>query len=317
MNPILQEITLKSNQHFGRRLPPSTFGKALVEIPSVVRCAISMAFRGRSSAKGKRPGWLTAASDIRFVGHDGTDESVLQFEVPRLGEAADELYQPAGELWPTCPDANDTAGSTCGADILADVDAKNEESDRFDPLLLRRLSSFKRVFDGTFQEMLITSRRYASAHPGRMNSHTIATAEQLYSNTPVPRRVRLAGLLDMIRASTQSFALRLDDGQEVRGALVAGQIEELAPLFRKRVLVLGKAVYRASGRLLRVDADEVLLSSEQDRFFSIVPPPTHMTLNLKDELRSQQSKMGLAAIIGKWPGDETDEEIEQALKELS
>jgi hypothetical protein len=315
MNPILQEITLKSDQHFGRRLPPSTFGKALVEIPVVVRCAISMAFRGRSSAKGKRPGWLTAASDIRFVGHDGTDESVLQFEVPRLGEAADELYQ-QGELWPTRPDANDT-GFDLWCDILADVDAKNEDSDRFDPLMLRRLSSFKRVFDGTFQEMLITSHRYASAHPGRMNSHTIATAEQLYSNTPVPRRVRLAGLLDMIRASTQSFALRLDDGQEVRGALVAGQIEELAPLFRKRVLVLGKAVYRASGRLLRVDADEVLLSSEQDRFFSTVPPPTHMTLNLKDELRSQQSKMGLAAIIGKWPGDETDEEIEQALKELS
>jgi hypothetical protein len=315
MNPILQEITLKSEQHFGRRLPPYTLGKALVEIPVVVRSAISMAFRGRSGAHGKRPGWLTAASDIRFVGHIGTDESVLQFEVPRLGEAAGDLYK-QGELWPSRPDGNDT-GFDLWCDILADVDAKNEDSDRFDPLLLRRLSSFNRVFDGTFQEMLITGQRYTPAHPGRMNSTTIATAKQLYCNTPAPRRVRLAGILDMIRASTLSFALRLDDGQEVRGALAAGQIEDLAPLLHKRVMVLGKAIYRASGRLLRVDADEILLSSENDRFFSTVPPATHATLNLKDELRRQQHKVGLAAIIGKWPGDETDDEIEQALNELS
>ena len=121
----------------------------------------------------------------------------------------------------------------------------------------------------------------------------------------------------MIRASTQSFALRLDDGQQVRAALVAGQIENLEPLVHQRVLVLGKAVYRASGRLLRIDADEVLLSSEQDRFFSTIPPPTQTMLNLKEVLRGQQGKMGLGAIIGKWPGDETDEDIEEALKELS
>ena len=183
MTPILQEITLKSDLHFGRRLPPSTFGKALVEISIMVRSAISMAFRGRSSVRGKRPGWLATAADIRFVGHGGTDESVLQFEIPRLGEAAVELYQQGG-LWPTRPDPNDTAFDLW-CDILADVDAKNEDSDRFDPLLLRRLSSFKDVFDGPFQEMLITSHRYSSAHPRRMNATTLATAYQLYCNTPV------------------------------------------------------------------------------------------------------------------------------------
>ena len=136
-------------------------------------------------------------------------------------------------------------------------------------------------------------------------------------NPILQERVRLAGLLDMVRASTQTFALRLDDGQEVQGALIAGQIEELAPLFRKMVLVLGRAVYRASGALLRVDADEVLPSSGQDHFFSKVPESSPATFNLNRELHKQRHKKGLAAIIGKWPGDESDEEIEQALKELS
>ncbi len=33
--------------------------------------------------------------------------------------------------------------------------------------------------------------------------------------------------------------------------------------------------------------------------------------------QNQSHKYGIAAIIGKWPGDETDEQIQQALNELS
>ena len=39
-----------------------------------------------------------------------------------------------------------------------------------------------------------------------------------------PRRVRLCGVLDMVRASTQTFALKLDDGQEARGSLTDGAV---------------------------------------------------------------------------------------------
>ena len=38
--------------------------------------------------------------------------------------------------------------------------------------------------------------------------------------------------------------------------------------------------------------------------------------DLRETIRSQQHKKGLAAIMGKWPGDESDEEITLALKEL-
>ena len=39
--------------------------------------------------------------------------------------------------------------------------------------------------------------------------------------------------------------------------------------------------------------------------------------DLRETIRSQQHKKGLAAIIGKWPGDESDDAIVFALKELS
>ena len=39
--------------------------------------------------------------------------------------------------------------------------------------------------------------------------------------------------------------------------------------------------------------------------------------NLDDVVRRQRQKGGIAAIIGQWPGDETDEEFERALRELN
>jgi hypothetical protein len=47
-----------------------------------------------------------------------------------------------------------------------------------------------------------------------------------------------------------------------------------------------------------------------------MPQVAQGRLNRPSLHRRQTSKTGLAAIIGKWPGDETDEEIEEALKAL-
>ena len=118
-------------------------------------------------------------------------------------------------------------------------------------------------------------------------------------------------------AGTQSFGVLLDDGQEIRGVLVEGEIEDISSLLNQRVLVVGKAVYRASGRLLRIDAEAITKTTEEGRFFSSIPKPVRQKFDLRDTMREQQHKLGVAAVIGKWPGDETEEEIRQALKELS
>jgi hypothetical protein len=99
--------------------------------------------------------------------------------------------------------------------------------------------------------------------------------------------------------------------------LLEGDIESIGPLLNQRVLVLGKAVYRASGRPLRIDAVAVTQTTDEGHFFSSIPKPVRQPFDLRETVRDQQHKLGVAAIIGKWPGDETDEEIRHALKELS
>jgi hypothetical protein len=309
-----QTIILRSDLHFGRRVPPHALANVLNVIPDAVRRSVRMAIEGRSRAAGKRPGWLRAAADIRFLGHDGADETILHFEAPVLGEAAPRLYS-QGELWPTRPAPEDT-GLDLLADVLADVAAQNADSDRFDRPLLDSIAGFRRALDGSFQQMEVAARRYAQ---GRVvvTPTVVEIARNLYTNTPLPQRVRIVGKLDMLRASTQSFGVLLDDGQEIRGVLAIGDVAGITPLLDQRVLVLGKAVYRPSGKLLRVDAEEVSPAGEAGGFFSSIPKPVRKQFDLRDAARDQHHKMGIAAVIGKWPGNETDEQIEQALKELS
>jgi hypothetical protein len=310
-----QTITLESREHFGRRVPSQALGCVLERIPDAVRQSVRMAVEGRSRARGKRPDWLRAAADIRFLGHEGDDQTILHFEAPTLGDAAPRLYEQQ-ELWPTKPEAQDT-GFDILADVFRDVAARNADSERFDRPLLDSLADFRKVLNGTFTEMMVPSRPTSTGPQVVVTPQVVEIARSLYTNTPQPQRVRLVGKLDMIRASTQSFGVLLDDGQEIRGVLVEGDIESIGPFLNQRVLVVGKAVYRASGRPLRIDAEGVTKTADEGRFFSSIPKPVRQHFDLRETVREQQHKLGIAAIIGKWPGDETEEEIRQALKELS
>jgi hypothetical protein len=316
MNPIIATVVLKSDQHFGSKTPPRPLGEILRAIPLAVRQSIRMAFEGRSTARGKHPHWLIAASDIRLVDLSGEDNTILRFEAPTFGEAAPELYEQK-ELFELGKPAPDDTGFDALGDVLGDLSENNLDSTRFDRALLRGLMMFQRGLNGTFHEAIFTGKRYGTGQPAVLNKRVIQIAEAFSSETPKPERVRVVGTLDMIRASTQAFALKLDDGQELRGIKVAGEIGDHKQLLEQRVLVLGKAVYRPSGRLLRVDTEEILAASPNDTFFSRMPTPSRRRLDVRKIVREQSHKSGLAAIIGKWPGDETDEQIEAALQEMS
>src|SRR3954470_20069642 len=125
MSHLTQTITLTSDRHYGRKIPPQALGHAMTAIPTVVRQSVSMAFRGRSSVRGVRPRWLMAASDIRFVDHQGDDETILVFEAPTLGQAAGELYEQQ-EFWPSRPDPELTALDLF-VEVVRDVANQNED----------------------------------------------------------------------------------------------------------------------------------------------------------------------------------------------
>jgi hypothetical protein len=274
-----------------------------------------MRFEGRSSVRGTRPAWLAEASDIRLVGQEGTDETTLFFEMPQLGEAASAIYEQR-EFWATRPEATDTGFDLLG-DVINDVAHDDADSERYDNPLLRRIEKFDHALNGTFQSLAIVGRRYSLDAPAEITHRVVETARRFTNTTPQAQAVRVSGRLDMIRASTHSFALQLADGEEVRGVADGFDVGMLTEYFRKVILVLGKAVYRPSGRLLRIDATDARLAEDDQQFFSRLPAPREVRIDRKLLLRPTPQINGVAAIFGRWPGDETDEQVEAALREMS
>jgi hypothetical protein len=119
----------------------------------------------------------------------------------------------------------------------------------------------------------------------------------------------------MLRASNQTFALRVGT-EEVPCVLLSDNIEHMAPLLNRNVLVFGRAVFRPSARLLRVDVDEFRPSQDADFFFAQVPKPMGVSTARPTPRERELAADRLKAAIGKWPGDETEEQVRAALEEL-
>jgi hypothetical protein len=188
------------------------------------------------------------------------------------------------------------------------VAAHRTDSERFDLALLKRIREFSSALDRNYDRFSLAGHRFTEQEPAVVDQKTLENARLLESETPLPQKVRISGVLDMIRRSSQGFELVLDDGMKVRGVLVGGDMDSLKPLFGRRVLVLGTAVYRPSGSPLRIDADLVEPSEADSSLWASFPPPRRRKLDTKLLLKPQSAKTGVSAFYGTWPGVETDEE---------
>lgn len=311
-----QSIRLQTDNNFTKRLPIQVCGDIFQPLKPLMTASVRMSIEGASTGRGRTPAWLTAVSDIRLVdyGRDG-DDTLLQFDLPSLGEAAPELFEQK-EFWETRPRPDSTALDALSR-VVAEVSLNNPDSPLYDQSLLSKLSGLKPVFSEHLRAIEFDRPKGSAMVAEPITSSTAERAAQLMARTPAPREVRVLGNLDMIRKSTRSFLLQLDDDCEVGGVLESTErIEELRDHFGKRVLVLGRAIYRPSGSLLRIDAHAVEPGEGHPSIFSRVPPPLERRQLLARKASASGGWQALSTCFGEWPGAETNEEWEEMVHGL-
>ncbi|HZL35359.1 MAG TPA: hypothetical protein VFC78_08615 [Tepidisphaeraceae bacterium] len=279
--------------------------------------SVGMGFRGSSTARGRRPDWMKRASDIRFVGlsSDTDDSTLLHFTAPRFGDVAAEVYR-EGQLFGALPVEADSAFDLLG-DIITDVAQRRRDSDRFDIGVLQRLEGFKEpVFHHGVDEISLLGGRRCAGAPPRIDAALSDIAASLYQETPAPLRARIAGRLDMIRASDKVFTLILQDAQKVRGIWLGTTLAPLRDHLDQDVVINGMVTYRPSGSVLRLDAQTIDAAGPADQLFSRLPSPSGGVLRAPRLLQPQTGSAEMKAVFGKWPGDETDDEILRTLAEV-
>jgi hypothetical protein len=309
-------VLLQSAENFGNRPSLEFCGDVFRRIYPVMAQSVRMAFEGRSAATGALPEWLRRASDVRVLGFvEQRGDTLLQLEAPSLGDAAEELYRQR-QLWSELPRQDETAIHVM-ARVVNDVRFGNTESGLYDLGLLRVTQRLDSLFQRDLEAIRLPMTPLDSALSVVLDREVPTHARQLGNSTPFPRQVRLTGTLDMIRYSTRAFALKLKDGKEVHGALdQTDMVEPLVKYLNKQVLVVGKAIYRPSGSVLRIDAQHIEEDTGESSLFSRIPPPLAQRPVIPRFRASDTARNGIPAFFGAWPGEETDEELLAFLKEL-
>jgi hypothetical protein len=272
---------------------------------------VRLSVEGRSTSQGKLPGWLERAATFELVGlHEGS--TVLVVEAPSLAEAAPQHFgQP--DLFPTVD-----ATRSC-LDLLEesvrDAVAGRPESDAYDDALIRTFEEFSRVLRHD-----VDAVEMGDGTPVRIDGGSVEALGRLRRAIPPDQHVRVAGKLDVLRHSDRMFTLILESGAHMRGVVVDDSVglSALGELWGQEVVVTGVAKFRPSGSVLRIEAERIERADAQDlSLWSAEPRPVFGVLDERVLRQPQGPRSGVNAIFGQLADAESDEDMIEALDQLS
>lgn len=136
-------------------------------------------------------------------------------------------------------------------------------------------------------------------------------------SVPPPERVIVTGWLDSLTASKRAFQLKLSSGRTLRGILPPREPYAFALLFTKRVVVHGIAHFRPSGAVATIVAGHIHLATPKDDIWDQIPRPRPGRVHGGQPAEDLPPYTNpFEQIWGKWPGDETIEELMEALEKV-
>jgi len=288
---------------------PELVGPVLSRLHDTLVDSVRMGFLHASRTRGRIPHGLEAAADVRFLGMDGSGDDVtkLHFQVARFGDVAAELFGQR-QLWDDGPKPDQTAFDLLALS-LGDVQSKREDSSRYDHGLLNRFAGYRTTLKRGVESICIDG---GGVQKAQIDMHLVNASDQLRRQTPPSRRVRLCAKLDMLGVSRKVMGLYLEDGTLVTALWNADEFSGLAGYLDHDVMIEGLAVFRPSGKLLRIDADAIAAAGTGDSYFSNMPLP-----GVADYAAAVRTRPGVSPykdLLGMIPAEESDEDFLRAME---
>jgi hypothetical protein len=263
---------------------------------------------GRSVARGAAPAWVVLAADVH-LSRFASGSLDLGIRAPRLVDIAPWIFaqQPP---FPAGTDADATAVDLF-VDAADDAARGRRDSERLDAGVLDVLARSESLFSRGATRLSLSR---TGKSPVVLDSSSAVTIGTLVDETPDARISRVSGVLDALTASTRAIGLRLEDGRLLRG--FAGQIplEQLKDLLGTSVVLEGQFAFRPSGEVLRIQVESAEPARRGDSIWAKLPRVEPSVLGARPLLVPPTD---LDAFFGQWPGDEDDEQLDTALRELS
>lgn len=276
--------------------------------------AVRLVAQGRSRARGALPRWIEKATEFELQICEGS--TVVEISALTLREADPEEFS-QDSLFPEIDP--DLTSFDYLAEAFEAATGEGDRSDLYDQGLLETFSGLKPVFSHGIEEVQFKTSSDSPRRGPRITEADLGAFSELERRIPPPRRVITAAKLDSIRHSDSTFTLRTAPANDlIKGLATQSHLGKLQELWGEPVVVHGMAHFTATGRVQRIEAERIVGASEHDlSMWGGLPEPVTQPKAMSEYRVPQGPRSGVAAILGAWPGDEDEEEIREALEQLS
>lgn len=219
--------------------------------------------------------------------------------VPTLGEAFPQAYQPAlfEEKAPSLPEKNLSLLDVLGS-AINEINNKIDSSIIRDYTFISEVSKLGKIIKYFDRLVIKTEHSPYSTY----SQETDRIVRDWLRNPPYAFMQWRTGVLDSLRMSTGTFILNTEVAS-IRGALIGIDPEKVKYYLGQKVKFRGKVYYDYQHRPIRIEALEILPIDESEAELYAFRAPV-------------QRPKERVNLVGTWPGNETDEEIEDFLKSI-
>jgi len=273
--------------------------------------ALQLRLRGVSIIKGRKKNAMENALNIQLSGlREGStclDLSALPFsetlEPLQLDAFRQESQRDLPQLTPV--------SLFMGAFQEALKDEPNEML--LDKPLLRELKRVKGVLRTDREK--VTFSNEGTVESFTIDQQTFKRIRILEEDIPDPKSVIVNGFVEMLHYSKLKVVVKTEDGPV--DAFLSQNVDAdlMASYWGKKVTITGTAHYKPGGRSV-IEIERVLTPDAGDSFFSKRPRSETFEQQLERQKREGKKANPLMDIVGKWPGEESEAEFEQMMKEL-
>lgn len=236
----------------------------------------------------------------------------LIVEAPPLLIAAPEAFAQL-KLFENTLTAQDTAVALLEESMRAAV-AGNAQSDTLDRGVLGAITQFQTVLEMGFSSIALNG---GAAPAVEITQPKLDAVKNLVRTAPEPRKVIVSGTLDTLTNSRRVFILKPKNGGAIRGFYPQSFSGSIAGLYGQTVVIDGEATYRPSGVISSIVASHIQLAAPGDEIWQTIPKAPRTLDDVKPKNPAMSGKNPFARLFGAWPGDESEEEIEEMLARLS
>jgi hypothetical protein len=291
--------------------------RALLDLlRGITDCAekgLRLAIEGASVKAGRPPAWLEKAVNLTFSGLE-KGSTILDFEAPELGDVIGPVLHQQ-DFWVRAPLPTDTA-ITLFARSVHDTTAENLESEYYDAGLLSSFLDLKPFFktEADSVELVAKGRPHENLTLGWSE---MEKAERLKIRTPDSQAFLISGHLDAIQHSSRRFQLVLPGKQPIPGRINEEFLsaENLRQFWGTDVTIKGMVHFRPSGSIKLLEAHLIKQKENGEEVFEELPVfQTKAEFVRGAAIQAAEKKDWLKDVWGRWPGDETIEDLLEGLR---